>query len=403
MKTLTPSRLSDKLASRNGPRHSVYWVQPVRSGSAMATRGSISTGPTGDMGAKAEKVEYSVRGKYTGEWQDGKKHGYGVFVYANGSKYEGEWFHDLRHGKGTCWVRDKTPGAKKGLLRKQYAGDWEDDMRHGLGTLFREDGGRYEGEWVRNKRAGDGKMVYGGDAPSVYDGQWLNNERSGHGVLVLANGDRYDGHWLNDKKEGPGRFHYRATGKIYEGEWVEDAPKCGTYRDDDGSEAEFGQKDQFPLPELGLAHPERVVSESIAYIRQERLMEKAFQAHQLSDEDAMEDFSRAMQDHEPEDQEQAGVVFDAETMRLLQHEFQQLERSDGTIQCHTLPHMLQSLGLDLAPEQIDVFLDEIGATGESAISFAECVDIVSLLMESALESNTLHEENGDEEDEEEDE
>lgn len=50
-------------------------------------------------------------------------------------------------------------------------------------------------------------------------------------VLSLANGDRYDGYWLHDKKEGPGRFYYKATRKVYEGEWVGGSPKCGTYRD----------------------------------------------------------------------------------------------------------------------------------------------------------------------------
>lgn len=70
-----------------------------------------------------------------------------------------------------------------------------------------------------------------------------------------ANGDLYDGYWLNDKKEGPGRYYYKATCKMYEGEWVDGAPKCGTYHDnydaarDDESSA-LSRHTRFQLPEV---------------------------------------------------------------------------------------------------------------------------------------------------------
>lgn len=36
-----------------------------------------------------------------GEWAHGKRHGYGVFYYANGSKYEGQWVSGYKEGEGT--------------------------------------------------------------------------------------------------------------------------------------------------------------------------------------------------------------------------------------------------------------------------------------------------------------
>ena len=33
-------------------------------------------------------------------FQNGKKHGFGVYRYANGAVYEGEWRNDLKEGKG---------------------------------------------------------------------------------------------------------------------------------------------------------------------------------------------------------------------------------------------------------------------------------------------------------------
>uniref|UniRef100_K3WS49 MORN repeat-containing protein 3 n=1 Tax=Globisporangium ultimum (strain ATCC 200006 / CBS 805.95 / DAOM BR144) TaxID=431595 RepID=K3WS49_GLOUD len=261
--TGTPSRLSEKLANRNGPRHSVYWVQTKKASDMRLPTHSNVLDAT-NMGDASAKVEYTLVGKYTGDWKDGVKHGYGVLIYANGNKYEGEWVEGKREGKGVYWIHDK----KHKKLRKQFAGDWQRDQRHGLGTFFHEDGSRYEGFWANNKREGDGRMLYGSDR-SVYEGQWSGNVRSGRGTLTLVNGDIYDGYWLNDKKEGPGRFYYKATRKMYEGEWVDGAPKCGTYHDnydhdDDDARHAFGDDDgdgssalrrhhRFELPEVSFS------------------------------------------------------------------------------------------------------------------------------------------------------
>ncbi|KAJ0399973.1 hypothetical protein P43SY_006226 [Pythium insidiosum] len=412
--TLTASQRVELLAARNGPRRSVYWVRPTRT-----ARASTSSAPSAvsDLSAGAAHVEYTVTGKYTGDWQHGEKHGFGVFEYANGSKYEGEWSRGQRSGRGTFWVLGRG-AAKKGTkaLRKQYAGEWLGDQRHGSGTFFYEDGGRYDGDWERNQRSGRGRMVYGKQG-GVYDGQWLDNERSGPGVLRLANGDVYDGHWLHDKKEGPGRFFYAATRKIYDGEWADDAPRCGTYQDaDDARESDAA----FALPELGLAHPARVVSESIALVRRERLLEQAFRAQQQDAADKQRDgdgdSSRdGDETRGPEavatgargsEDEAAGVVFDDESMRLLQREFEALARRDGTIACETLPSLLAALGLVIPDEHVLAFLEELGATPQTSVSFAECVDMVSLLAESEMEAiggeMDEHDEGDDEEDEEKD-
>jgi hypothetical protein len=37
--------------------------------------------------------------------------------------------------------------------------------------------------------------------------------------------------WFNDLKEGPGRFIYRSKRQVYEGEWAQGVPKCGTIID----------------------------------------------------------------------------------------------------------------------------------------------------------------------------
>ncbi len=45
---------------------------------------------------------------YTGTMENGKKNGYGLYNWPNGTSYRGEWKDDFRHGRGTL----KTPGSK---------------------------------------------------------------------------------------------------------------------------------------------------------------------------------------------------------------------------------------------------------------------------------------------------
>ncbi|KAG7399744.1 hypothetical protein PHYBOEH_008078 [Phytophthora boehmeriae] len=389
---MSASRLREKLAARNGPRHSVYWVQPKKSETQLPSYANVMEST--NMAAASSKIEYTLVGKYTGDWKDGKKHGYGALLYANGNKYEGEWVEGKRQGRGVYWVEEKK------RLRKQYAGEWYNDHRHGRGTSFHEDGNKYEGQWLNNKRHGVGRMVYSDDQ-SVYD----------------ANGDRYDGHWLNDMKEGPGRYFYKATRKMYEGEWVEGAPKCGTYHDD----AEFNTHDDdlndeegrnaFQLPELELADPEQVLSEGVASIRQDRVREQAFNdATDDANDDVPDEYRRSSMT--ATDLEPGAVVFDEQMLRMIQSEFAALlaEQSaafaenhnkqtapirSGCIPCSRLPNLIEVLQLDVTEEQLAELLQEIGANHDTLVSFAECVDILSLLMESQ-EANVIEE--GDEDD-----
>lgn len=44
-----------------------------------------------------------------------KKHGYGLYDWANGYLYKGFWMDDLRYGEGTLFYNDKV----------EYDGYWE--------------------------------------------------------------------------------------------------------------------------------------------------------------------------------------------------------------------------------------------------------------------------------------
>lgn len=49
---------------------------------------------------------------------------------------------------------------------------------------FYDNGDRYEGEWLNDKRNGRGKLWY--TQGDVYDGEWIDDQRSGLGVLFLG-------------------------------------------------------------------------------------------------------------------------------------------------------------------------------------------------------------------------
>lgn len=87
----------------------------------------------------------------------------------------------------------------------------------------------YEGSWSCGVRCGRGTL-YSPDG-STYTGQWSLDLQNGFGTLTKPNGDVYEGDWLNGLREGSGIHYFKAQEKIYDGEWINDQPKCGVYCD----------------------------------------------------------------------------------------------------------------------------------------------------------------------------
>lgn len=82
---------------------------------------------------------------YEGEWQDGKRHGYGVWTRPDGTRYAGMWEGDKPHGEGTIVLADGTV----------YTGHWDRGKRHGQGTTTYPDGHKKSGTWVAGKFMGE--------------------------------------------------------------------------------------------------------------------------------------------------------------------------------------------------------------------------------------------------------
>ncbi|RHY14897.1 hypothetical protein DYB25_010015 [Aphanomyces astaci] len=115
----------DAKSVKSGAHHSVYWVKQG-STSNEDKFGHVEVG----------KSTFVQAAKYTGDWHDDVKSGYGTQLCASGNKYEGEWKDGCRHGKAN--------------------------------------GNRYEGYWLHDQKEGPGRFYYMSTG-KVYEAEWQND------------------------------------------------------------------------------------------------------------------------------------------------------------------------------------------------------------------------------------
>ncbi|CAH8357218.1 unnamed protein product [Eruca vesicaria subsp. sativa] len=121
----------------------------------------------------------------------------GVQFYSNGDFYEGE-FH-----KGKC----NGSGVYYYFVRGRYEGDWVDGRYDGHGIESWARGSRYKGQYRQGLRHGYGVYrFYTGDC---YAGEWLNGQSHGFGVQSCADGSSYVGESRFGVKHGLGSYHFR--------------------------------------------------------------------------------------------------------------------------------------------------------------------------------------------------
>lgn len=145
------------------------------------------------------------------------------------------------------------------------------------------------------------------------------------------------------------------------------------------------------------------MGESIAHIRQERVLDQVFQSHH--DDGAVSEFGDDTSAYNAADDNDldhpTGVVFSDDTLHQMQHAFHVLEEqyeASGCIPCSALPQLLEAMRMPIASADLLDFLDELGASESTLVSFAECVDILSLLAESDYPQQQEDERDDDAED-----
>uniref|UniRef100_H3HAW8 Uncharacterized protein n=1 Tax=Phytophthora ramorum TaxID=164328 RepID=H3HAW8_PHYRM len=163
--------------------------------------------------------------RYIGHFVEGKLHGTGVYYAANGDRYEadgevykGHWERDYRHGTGVCfypngavysgeWWRGRWSGngiyvSSEGI---KYIGTFSKDKQHGKGKLLFENGDVFDGHFVHGVAQGSGKTkgIYRFyDSGNVYVGDWVANKRHGNGTYTFVGGSSYTGAFIDDHVGG---------------------------------------------------------------------------------------------------------------------------------------------------------------------------------------------------------
>ncbi|KAK6277355.1 hypothetical protein POUND7_017678 [Theobroma cacao] len=149
---------------------------------------------------------YFVKGRYEGDWVEGRYDGYGVESWSRGSRYRGQYRQGLRHGFGV--YRFYTGDS--------YAGEWCNGQSHGVGVQTCADGSCYIGEFKSGVKHRLGCYHFrNGDK---YGGEYFGDKMHGFGVYHFANGHCYEGSWHEGRKQGYGMYTFR-SGDIRCGEW----------------------------------------------------------------------------------------------------------------------------------------------------------------------------------------
>lgn len=229
----------------------------------------------------------------------------------------------------------------------------------------------------------------------------LNPPASAHALLAQPNGDHFEGRWVEGKKEGTGVHFYfsaekRVHSKRYDGEWVDDRPKCGVYTEMPPDPQVPASHEPEPLPHLELRDADAVVRERISQIRHERPRERA-RLVALEDHFTPEElealrmaFTRVnTADSDVISLTEIGVAFNQVRRLLLKHTWTPLHPtalpSSGPLHVNPDAELQRQVGMEPTDEQMHSMLQYLGKLGSGAevtftfAEFAQAADFLSPL------------------------
>jgi hypothetical protein len=174
------------------------------------------------VGSPEDRAFLAAGGKVEGGTSpaaDGKPHGKGVRIYADGSRYEGDWYQGMQQGFGV-YIGAGPTGVR-------FEGEWVDGRKEGLGIeSYGDDDGLPYLCPLQN--------LHDGSARCFYDGDWKGGYYWGQGTFTCCDGRQYSGGWRKGKRHGQGRWvmlpaalHYatrrNAEGRVVAGMGGDDA------------------------------------------------------------------------------------------------------------------------------------------------------------------------------------
>ena len=173
---------------------------PAHAGETVQPQGVHIAGEAGGMTA------------YRGEYQDGKRHGFGAAYYKDGAlSYAGFWKEGKKDGLGVSF-RDGDHAL--------HIARWENGKPGGYVSLFDSQGSlRYSGRFENGKKQGAGVTVNPADG-TLFVGKWQDGEATGVGSAFDQEGNLlYYGGWKDGKRHGQGTEFDKNGAIVFDGEW----------------------------------------------------------------------------------------------------------------------------------------------------------------------------------------
>uniref|UniRef100_A0A8C0ECU5 ALS2 C-terminal like n=1 Tax=Bubo bubo TaxID=30461 RepID=A0A8C0ECU5_BUBBB len=146
---------------------------------------------------------------YKCHWYEGKMRGYGICEYGNDMVYKGYFKDNVRQGFGILENFSAEHPFK-------YSGQWENDKKNGYGVWEDKDRGeRYIGTWLDDHKHGQGIVVT--QSGVCYQRTFHADKMVGSGILLLEDDSVYEGNFTEDLTfVGKGKLSF-ANGFILEG------------------------------------------------------------------------------------------------------------------------------------------------------------------------------------------
>ncbi|XP_057258854.1 ALS2 C-terminal-like protein isoform X1 [Pezoporus wallicus] len=146
---------------------------------------------------------------YKCHWYKGKMRGYGICEYGNDMVYKGYFKDNVRQGFGIL----ENCSAEHPF---KYTGQWENDKKNGYGVWEDKDRGeRYIGTWLDDHKHGQGIVVT--QSGVCYQRTFHADKMVGSGILLLEDDYVYEGNFTEDLTfVGKGKLSF-ANGFILEG------------------------------------------------------------------------------------------------------------------------------------------------------------------------------------------
>lgn len=154
------------------------------------------------------KMEFPNLDCYTGNFEEGLRHGQGVYVWSTGAQYNGAWEKDAMSGSGTYTFADGS------VAQGEFAENQFTDGSYQIANDF----GEYTFT-IENKKAISVKMVL--KSGTTYSGDMKDGELTGMAQITYSNGDKYSGYVKAGMKAGQGTYIW-LSGASYEGDWADD-------------------------------------------------------------------------------------------------------------------------------------------------------------------------------------